>query len=219
MPPLHQTVLVWSTPHGDIAVRQTGMNPLAETRRKNLRARVSQPAELQRVMGGSPGYWSDLLRVDGQKAFGEKIARRIEVGMGWPDGCLDDPLGMDRSSGQTLLAQAVSHRQSIVSPRTLVWEDMVIEDVHGQFILAIVGDALAPHYLPGQSGIWEAGGEGRPGRPVLLVDADGEFYLRLFEPRSGNSWAGVSQRVGHRELTPERDGVRLVARLKFLDLD
>ncbi len=118
----------------------------------------------------------------------------------------------------SLLAHAMSDMQPMVSPRTLVWEDLVTEDIHGQFILAIVGDALAPLYLPGQSGIWEAGSEGRPGQPVLLVDAAGTFYLRLFEPRPGGSWAGISQRVGHPTLTEAQDGVRVLARLRYLDL-
>jgi hypothetical protein len=112
----------------------------------------------------------------------------------------------------------VSQRQAMVSPSTLVWEDLVIEDIRGQFILAIVGDALAPNYVPGQSGIWEAGRTGKPGQPVLLADAAGAFYLRLYEPRPGGSWAGVSQRVGHPELTPEQHGVRVVARLRYVDL-
>lgn len=120
--------------------------------------------------------------------------------------------------GDSLLAHAVSQRQAMVSPSTLVWEDLVIEDIRGQFILAIVGDALAPNYLPGQSGIWEAGSTGKPGQPVLLADAAGAFYLRLYEPRPGGSWAGVSQRVGHPELTPEQHGVRVVARLRYVDL-
>lgn len=120
--------------------------------------------------------------------------------------------------GEALVAYELSHRQPIVTPKTLVWEDLVLEDVDGQFIMMIQGDALAPQYLPGQSGIWQAGSEGRPGQPVLLVDAAGTFHLRLYEPRGGGSWAGVSQRVGHRELTPERDQARVVARLRYLDL-
>lgn len=116
------------------------------------------------------------------------------------------------------LAHALSHRTPIVDSRTLVWEDMVIEDVTGQFLMAIVGDALAPDYLPGQAGIWEAGSEGRAGKPVLLVDERGDFFLRLYEPRAGGSWAGISQRVGHRTLTPEADGARIIARLRYLDL-
>lgn len=116
------------------------------------------------------------------------------------------------------LAHAVSERRTMIEPRTLVWEDLVTEEIQGQFALAIVGDALAPQYLPGQAGIWEACAEGRPGQPVLLVDPSGQFYLRLFEPRPGGSWAGVSQRVGHSTLTAEQDGVRVLPRLRYLDL-
>lgn len=134
---------------------------------------------------------------------------------GLPD-LLRDPPGL--AAGESLLAYAVSQRQQIVTPRTIVWEDLVIEDVKGQFIMAIVGDALAPHFLPSQSGIWEAGAEAHPGQPVLLADESGSLFLRLFEPRANGTWAGVSQRVGHRELTPEQDRVRLVARLRYLDL-
>ncbi len=120
--------------------------------------------------------------------------------------------------GESPVAYAVSQRRQIVTPKTLVWEDLVLQDVDGQFIMTIQGDALAPQFLPGQAGIWQAGSEGRPGQPVLLVDAAGDFHLRLYEPRGGGSWAGVSQRVGHRELTPEQDGARVVARLRYLDL-
>jgi hypothetical protein len=60
--------------------------------------------------------------------------------------------------------------------------------------------------------------EGRAGKPVLLADSRDDLYFRLYQPRAGGSWAGVSQRVGHRELTPETDGVRIVARLRYLDL-
>lgn len=120
--------------------------------------------------------------------------------------------------GNSPIAHAMSQRRQIIAPRKLVWEDMVITDVHGQFIMTISGDALAPAYLPGQSGIWEAGDHGNPGQPVLLADSADRFYLRLYEPRPGGSWAGVSQRVGHPELNPEQHQVRVVARLRYLDL-
>lgn len=62
---------------------------MAAIRRRNLRARVKAPAELQSVLGGRPSYWSDLLR-DEDKAFGEKVARRIEEARDWPDKCVDE---------------------------------------------------------------------------------------------------------------------------------
>lgn len=110
------------------------------------------------------------------------------------------------------LAHPASYLQPMMPPRTLVWEDLVVKELQGQFVLAIQGDALAPHYLPGERVVWEAADFGRPGRAVLLLGPGGEFHLRLFEPRGPGRWAGVSSRPGYRELTPEIDGVRIVAR-------
>jgi hypothetical protein len=120
------------------------------------------------------------------------------------------------------VARAVSERSHIVTPRTLIWGDFVLSEIQGEFVMAVAGDALAPHYLPGERGIWLACDYGRPGKAVLLVDEAEEFYLRIYEPRAGQSWAGVSGRPGqpgHRELTPERDGVRIVARILWRSED
>lgn len=119
--------------------------------------------------------------------------------------------------GQPSVAQAVSHRQPIVTPRKIVWEDLVREVLEGLFEMVIVGDALAPGYLPGQNGIWEAGSTAKPGQPVLIKLPGDRFELRLLETR-GATWAGVSQRPGHGELQPERDGAQIVARLRYVDL-
>lgn len=116
------------------------------------------------------------------------------------------------------LAHAVSHRIPIVPPQELIWEDLVRQTIEGQFILQIKGDALAPEFLPGQRGIWQAGNTARPGQPVLLCLPNDIFELRIFEDR-GSTWAGVSPRTGHRTITPEVDEAEIVARLKYLDLD
>jgi hypothetical protein len=45
-------------------------------------------ADLSRQIGsGTPPYWSELLK--GRKAFGEKVARKIEVALGLAPGHLD----------------------------------------------------------------------------------------------------------------------------------
>lgn len=116
------------------------------------------------------------------------------------------------------LAQELSQRTTIVPPKELVWEDLVTEAFEGQFILAIRGDALAPHFLPGQRGIWQAGSTARAGQPVLIRLPDESFELRIYESR-GATWAGISPRTGHRTLTPQADQAEIVARLKYLDLD
>jgi len=189
---------------------------LARIRRERISELIELRFEGKNVafslaIGKSPsqvGHW-----LSGHRNPNGDTCREVEDSLNLPKGWLD---GADEA--QLPLAHALSERQPILLPSTLVWEDMVIEDVTGQFILVIVGDALAPDYLPGQAGIWEAGSEGRAGKPVLLADQRDEIYLRLYQPRAGGSWAGVSQRVGHRELTPEADGVRVIARLRYLDL-
>jgi hypothetical protein len=123
-----------------------------------------------------------------------------------------------KSGGVSQVDQAVSQRTAIVPPKELVWEDLVGAVFEGQFILAIKGDALMPQYMPGQSGIWQAGATAKPGQPVLIRLPGERFELRYFEDR-GATWAGVSQKVGHRDLTPERDGAEIVARLRYIDLD
>lgn len=143
------------------------------------------------------------------KGVGPTIRRKLSTAFpGW-SGDTPEP------RGTSPVAHELIHRVPIVEPRTLIWGGFVLEDVRGEFIMAIGGDALAPHYLPGQRGIWEACDAGRPGKAVLLVDRDGEFHLRIYEPRGGASWAGISDWPGHRELQPERDGVRIVARIKW----
>lgn len=117
------------------------------------------------------------------------------------------------------LAQAVSQRQPIVAPLTMVWEDLVSATIEGQFLLAVRGEALMPIYPPGQMAIWQACDDtaANPGQAVLLKLPGDRFELRFLE-RRGSTWAGISQRVGFGELQPERDGATVVARLRYLDL-
>jgi hypothetical protein len=63
------------------------VNINTETRLQNLRALRKQPNELSKAIGGRESYWSDML--NGRKSFGEKIARKIEEGLGLPSGALD----------------------------------------------------------------------------------------------------------------------------------
>lgn len=64
-------------------------NDDTETRRANLRALAYKPADMSRRLGNVPSLWGDLMREGTTKAFGEKIARRIEAGYGLPRGWLD----------------------------------------------------------------------------------------------------------------------------------
>lgn len=141
------------------------------------------------------------------------IESALELPRGWLDGdAEDDP-------AETPLAHAVSHRQPIVTPKTKAWGDLVRDEIDGQFLLAVKGEALMPVHPPGQLAIWQACDhkEVNPGQAVLVWLPGDHFELRFFE-RRGGTWAGVSQRVGFGELLPDRDGAHVVARLRYPDL-
>lgn len=60
-------------------------------RLENLRLLGYKAGDMRDRIGSSYQYWYDLL--GGRRAFGEKIARRIEAAYDLQRGCLDDPDG------------------------------------------------------------------------------------------------------------------------------
>lgn len=204
MPPHEAPNQLWI-----LLCKKAGIEP--EERGALDRLHEEQPAigrgTYQRIKEGMTGLRvSTVERLSA--AFGLSSREIIEAVTGIPHSDEQD---------EPSVAQAVSHRRQIVAPRKIVWEDLVREVLDGLFEMEIVGDALAPGYLPGQSGIWEPGDKAKPGQPVLIKLPGDRFELRLMETR-GATWAGVSQRPGHGELQPERDGAQIVARLRYVDL-
>ena len=189
-------------------------------------AKISQIELAKRVKTspGSIGNYESNTRRSAKKVA--EIAAALGVRALWLEsgtGPMKDSSGtpaLPHLSGEDLpsVAQEVSHRTPIIPPRTISWEDLVSEKIEGQFLMAIVGDALAPDYLPGQMGIWQAGDTAKNGQPVLIRLPDDQFELRFYEGR-GKAWAGVSERKGHRPLSPDEDGAEIVARLRYVDLD
>ena len=63
------------------------MSEDALIRLRNLKSLKLSATELSSRVGSRYTYWRDLL--EGQKSFGEKIARKIEAAMGLPRGWMD----------------------------------------------------------------------------------------------------------------------------------
>lgn len=163
-----------------------------------------------KAIGKSPSQVSHWTK--GVRNPNGDTCRQLEI-------ALDLPWGWCDQDYDSSVAHAVSDRQPIVTPKTIVWEDLKLDLIEGQFLMAVKGDALMPTYPPGQMAIWQAGdaSTANPGQAVLVHVPDRGFELRFLE-RRGSTWAGVSQRAGFGELQPERDGAAVVARLRYLDL-
>ena len=215
------------------ARKMTSLPPVQARRAARLKAALTEfdnnIAEMARVVDTPRPHLSALIH--GSKGCGNELASKIEQRLNKPAGWLDqeevstmpsllgvaDNVGLGAYTDSISLARAVSDRAPIIPPQKLSWEGLVSAVFEGQFILEIHGDALAPGYLPGQSGIWECGPTAQPGQPVLIKMPGPTFALRLYEDRGG-TWAGVSTRPGHRTLTPAADAAEIVARLRYLDL-
>ena len=170
--------------------------------------------------------------LNGSKGIGDTLAAKIEAVFDKPPGWLDrDPANLYAAppidlneprvnyGQESPVAHAVIDRQPIVSPTTILWEQLSVDSISGQFLMAVQGDALMPTYPPGQMAIWQACNSSavQPGQAALIQLADGRYELRFFERRA-KGWAGVSERRGHGELLPDRDGAQVVARLRYPDL-
>lgn len=60
------------------------MSDEALIRRARLRSLKLTPSQLSTRLGKTPSYFSDLMKEDGKKSFGEKAARAIEQGLQLP---------------------------------------------------------------------------------------------------------------------------------------
>lgn len=72
------------------------MSDDALIRRGNLRALGKSASELAKDLGSGYSYWAAMLADNSRKAFGEKVARRIEGQYNLPRGCMDLLGGVDR---------------------------------------------------------------------------------------------------------------------------
>jgi hypothetical protein len=112
---------------------------------------------------------------------------------------------------------AAPERPFVVPARSSKEREALKASIPGMFKMPIVSAALGPRYPVGTQGIWQACGTATDGKPVLLLDQLGEWHLRLFERRSGECWVGVSHDPKCKTLSPEVDGVEIVARLRFVE--
>ena len=50
----------------------------------------------------------------------------------------------------------------------------------------------------------------RPGDGVLIADADGNYYLRIYKQRRPGNWEAHAENTAYQALDSERDGLRVL---------
>lgn len=184
-----------------------------ENLRRVMNARSLKYADLTQQLGSRYTFWRDLFELP-TKSFGEKLARKIESGLGLPRTWLDTPQtdvpplivsgSKIRYSVQLQAVPAANVRQVWVVGKTQggmperIWNDgdmpvgstdqyadVSTTDEHA-FACRVVGDSMVPRYMPGEFALVEPGTPPELEDDVLVRLTTGETMLkRLLSRRSG----------------------------------
>lgn len=200
------------------------MSEEAAIRRANLAASGVTPTQLVNAVGHSPGYWSTL-KNDPKKAFGEKVARKIEEALGWPRGWLDQPhlrtgevpptYWTKDQSPKGGIAQPMSHRP-FDTPPLITWEELMQStELPPLFMVAMPDDSMSPRIERGTELIFSRTDAPGPGKGVLVRDQAGQLHVRRYRQGSGGQW--IAQAVNEADFAPldsERQQLQIVAVLR-----
>lgn len=115
------------------------------------------------------------------------------------------------------VAQDMSQsRPSVALPRVR-WEDLLSADLSQPFELVVADDALAPDIVAGCVARFDPAMTPRPGRPVLVSDADGRHYIRDYTQGPAGTWQATARMRGFAALDSQEHGLRVVAVMKGID--
>jgi transcriptional regulator with XRE-family HTH domain len=180
---------------------------------------LTQP-QLARLAGVGQTAISKLERGDTQKSPGiARLADSLSVSARW----LELGIGPTPDWGSTEaptkgVAQSLSYLQPIVTPRLMTWEEMMDGPLPEAFALTLRDDALAPDYPKGCVMRFEKSRAPEAGRPVLITDADGEAYIRVYVVGRGTNWQAVATNRHYQSWDAQADGLQVLAAFTGFDL-
>lgn len=192
------------------------MSDDAKIRRENLKRLGLRPGQLRDKLGSSLAYWRDLMETD--KSFGERIARRIEEGLGLPRGSLDVAPVDVRQSGAPSIHEVAQLLQPLWLAPEISWDriggvllltndapevataavrqrQVYSEDAgrRSKFV-QVQDDALTGRAAKGVVLLIDPDSPAEPGSIVLVRDERGNLMLRIYRVVSGSTWEAASTR-------------------------
>lgn len=110
---------------------------------------------------------------------------------------------------------AAAHPMSLLPHRVvspIPWgASMGTTDLSPKFDSAAPDDSMAPRVRTGQIVTFDSTLQARTGDGVLVVDADGNPYLRIYKERRPGVWEAHAENPAYLPLESERDGLRVLA--------
>lgn len=145
------------------------------------------------------------------RAIGGDIARHIEKCLNLDPGWMDTQHlaeGDVRPTGAS--AHLVSQPPYSSSP-LITWGAILSNTLPPVFRIAVPDDSMAPQVRAGQIVEFTTGVGPRPGDGVLVSDASGALYFRVYRTRRADEWEAHPLNEAYRPLDAERDGLTVLA--------
>ena len=113
------------------------------------------------------------------------------------------------AAGATVLAHTVSHDPQSHA-MLIAWERLMASDLPALFRVQLQDDALAPLLQRGDELVIDRNVAAEPGDIVLVRDARGNHYARLYRVRVKGTWSAHSSNAAYEPMEADRDQLQLV---------
>lgn len=144
------------------------------------------------------------------RVIGDDVARHIESKLGLPMGWMDTPQVGERPATWVQSPTAIDVLPVYNSP-PVQWGENMNNDLPATFSVALPDDAMAPRVRRGDVVRFRRGVTALPGDGVLVVDAAGRWYFRLYRERKPGEWEAHPINDAYQPLDAQRDGLQLLA--------
>jgi hypothetical protein len=124
------------------------------------------------------------------------------------------------STGPALRGTPVAHPVSYPAssdPPLIAWEGLMSTFLPALFRVSMRDDSMSPWLLEGDLVKFRTSGPPVRGQPVLLSDRHGQWFVRLYRPRTATAWSAVPVNQAYEALDAERDDLRILAAFAGVD--
>lgn len=198
------------------------MLQVKEIRVARLRMALTECAgvksELARRVQKQPAQISQWL--SGYRTISEDTAREFEQRLRKPPGWMDTPHLEEAPDGapplSAPLSHALRHQPASNSPR-IKWGAGMDHELPDVFSVTIEDDSMAPRVRRGDVVRFSRDVSPRPGDGVLVRDAAGRWYFRLYRERRPGEWGAHPLNDAYQPLDAQRDGLQILAVLTGIE--
>jgi hypothetical protein len=189
----------------------------AELRRR--KAKHLSPSSW-RALGEVAGFTSQQMTNWKTRDVPAKHFAAIKDALGWSFDQLAGANAQREHGVQTATSdQGVAQSMSLVEitvPSTIRWEDVeAMQKLPARFTVLMPDDSLAGHIEKGTGLIFETALAPSPGKTVLIEDADGHRFVRIYAIVRGEHWQAVAKSSGYVSLDSKQHGLKVLATMRW----